>query len=215
MKKLLFVVLLLIFPISVYAKTPNLDETLKVIKDINNVLVDDDVKIEFTTVEDDSIIFIINGNSVKVDYTFSDNKFSFVGGTFQLDNNKKIIGDIQDNQYAFYLYSILESKSTIPYDQDDYYNDNNIKKMINNNFNDVYKEKTNTFGISLKEITKNKYQLVYDYYLDGDYPVIELDTLSNDIKNPATGNYNILITIMLVSVLCIGLYTYFEPNKSK
>lgn len=215
MKRLLLVILLLILPISVCAKTPNLDETLKVISDIRNVSVDENVKIESTTVDNDNIIFNIDGKTIKIKYTSSNNKFSFIGGTFEVDENKKIIGDIKDNTYAFYLYSILESKSSIPYDPINYYNNENIKNLINNDFNTIYKESTNTFGITLSQNDKNKYTIVYDYYLDGDYPILELDDLGNDIKNPATGNYNLLITIMLVSVLCIGIYTYLEPKKRR
>ena len=212
MKKLLLVLLLLIFPVVVYAKTPNLDETIKIIEDIKNVNVDEGIVIENTVVDGDNIIFKINNEDIKIPYTFSDNKFSFVGGSFTLDNNKVV--DIKDNQYAFYLYSILESKSTIPYDPNNYYNNNNIKGLIESDFKTTYRENTNTFGITLRKDEENKYTIIYDYYLDGDYPIIEFDD-SDDLENPATGNYNLLITIMLVSVLCVGIYTYVDPKKSK
>ena len=41
------------------------------------------------------------------------------------------------------------------------------------------------------------------------------EEVSDDFTNPSTGNYNLLITIMLISVLCIGVYTYVDPKKSK
>ena len=213
MKKLLFIIILLLFPITVFAKTPNKEETFKIIKDISNVSVSEDIKIESTSITDDYIIFNINNEEVKIPYIFEDNKLSFVGGTFTVDSNKKIVGDITNNEYAFYLYSILENKSAIPYDVNNYYNTVTIKNIINKEFSNSYRENTNTFGFSLKEIDNNKYSIIYNYYLDGDYPVIELEQISDDLTNPATGNYNLLITIMLISVLCIGVYTYANPKK--
>lgn len=215
MKKLLFLIILLLFPITVFAKTPNKEETFKIIKGISNVAVSEDVKIESTSIDDDYIIFVIDSNEIKIPYTFIDNKLSFVGGNFIVDGNNKIIGDINNNSYAFYLYSILENKSTIPYDSYNYYNDSNIKKLVNEYFATVYKEPTNTFGITLEKTENNKYNIVYDYYLDGDYPVMDFDKVEDtDVVNPATGNYNVLITIMLIAVLCIAVYTYVDPKKS-
>lgn len=212
MKKLLFVIILLLFPITVFAKTPNKEETFKIIKDISNVNVSEDIKIESTDITDDYIIFNINGEEEKIPYEFSNNKLSFIGGTIVLENGK--VKEITNNSYAFYLYSILENKSTIPYDMNNYYNDETIKEKINNSFSTEYKENTNTFGFSLEKISDNKYNIIYNYYLDGDYPVLEIEQLSNDLTNPATGNYNLLITIMLLSVLCIGVYTYVAPKKN-
>jgi hypothetical protein len=207
MKKLLFLIILLLFPITVLAKTPNKEETFKVIKDISNVSVSEDVKIESTSIDDDNIIFIINDKEVKIPYTFNNNKLSFEGGI--IDN-----GEIKDNDYAFYLYSILENKSSIPYDINNYYNNETIKEKYNEEFSTTYKESSNTFGITLEKIDNNKYRIIYDYYLDGDYPVIDLEQVSDDFTNPSTGNYNLLITIMLIAVLCIGVYTYVDPKKS-
>ena len=212
MKKVLLFLVLLLFPIVVFAKTPNKEETFKVIKGIANVSVSEDIKIEYTKIDDDNIYFIINDEEIKIPYSFSNNKLSFTGGTVFLENGK--VKDISNNSYAFYLYSILENKSTIPYDMNNYYNEETIKDKLNNEFALEYKEDTNTFGISLEKIDNNKYNIIYNYYLDGDYPVLELDSLGNDIENPATGNYNLLITILFISVLCIGVYTYVNPKKS-
>lgn len=211
MKKL-FILILFLLPITVFAKTPNKEETFKVIKDITNVSVSEDIKIESTKVDDNNIIFIINDKEVKIPYTFNNNKLSFTGGELILENNT--VKEINNNNYAFYLYSILENKSTIPVDIDNYYNDETIKEKVNNNFNTEYKENTNTFGITLEKINDNKYNIIYNYYLDGDYPIVEIEELDDDFTNPSTGNYNLLITVMLISVLCIGIYTYVDPKKS-
>lgn len=214
MKKLFILVILLLLPITVFAKTPNKEETFKIINNISNVLVGEDIKIESTTSDDNNIIFTINGEEIKIPYVFSDNKLSFAGGSFTVDDNKKIIGNINDNDYAFYLYSILESKSTIPYDEDNYYNNETIMNKVNSNLQDIYKEETNTFGITLVEESTNKYNIIYDYYLDGDYPVLELEKTTEEFTNPETGNYNLLITIMLIAVVCVGVYTVVDPKKS-
>ena len=92
MKKLLFLlVVLLLFPITVFAKTPNQEETIKVIKSISNVTVIDGVTIESTDVDDQNVIFTINGNAIYIPYQFSDNKFSFKGGRLLLDSNNQVV----------------------------------------------------------------------------------------------------------------------------
>ena len=208
MKKVLLFIVLLLFPIIVFAKTPNKEETFKIIKDIKNVSVSENIKIESTDIDSDNIIFVIDNKEVKIPYTFSINKLSFNGGI--VENGK-----VKDNDYAFYLYSILENKSTIPLDIDNYYNNETIEKKVKEDFSTEYKEDTNTFGFTLEKIDDNKYRIIYNYYLDGDYPVLDLEQVNDDLENPATGNYNLLITIMLIAVLCIGIYTYVDPKKSK
>lgn len=212
MKKL-FILILFLLPITVFAKTPNKEETFKVIKSITNVSVSEDVKIESTEIDDDNIIFIIDNEKVKLPYTFNNNILSFTGGELILENGK--VKDIINNNYAFYLYSILENKSTIPLDINNYYNNETIKEKVNEDFSLEYKENTNTFGITLNKMDDNRYNIIYNYYLDGDYPIIELDETSDDFVNPPTGSYNLLITVMLISVLCIGIYTYVDPKNKK
>ena len=218
MKKVLclLIVALLLLPITVFAKTPTLEETLNVIRDISNVTVIDGVVIESTRVDESNVYFTINGQEECVPYEFADNTFTFYGGHAMLDGNGKVDGEIFDNAFAFFLYSILENKSAIPYDFNTYYSTDNIKELIDNQFATEYKEGTNTFGISLrKEEGYNpvRYQIIYHYYLNGDYPVFDLAGETSEFVNPATGNYNILITIMLVSVLCIGIYSYVNREK--
>lgn len=214
MKKILFVIIvLLLFPITVFARTPNKEETFKVIRGINNVTVIDGVTIQSADVEDEYIVFVIYGQQIRIPYKFEDNKFSFSGGFVLLDENNKVIGDIVDNEYAFFLYSILENKSHLPYDANTYYNSENLKTIINNGFSTQYKESSNTFGIELTkdEELEGKYFITYNYFLDGDYPVF--DDVEEDLENPATGNYSVLITIMLIAVLCIGIYSYVNREK--
>ena len=215
-KVLLLLLLLLILPITVFAKTPTLEETLNVIRNINEVTVIDGVTIESARVEESEIYFTLYGQEEAVPYTFENNTFSFYGGYVLLDEDNKVIGEIFDNAYASFLYIVLENKSAIPYDFNNYYGTDNIKEIINNGFATDYKEPTNTFGFSLEKVEdteETKYRIVYHYYLDGDYPVMQTELSGDDFSNPATGNYNVLITIMLIAVLCIGIYSYVNREK--
>jgi len=206
-KKVLLLIILLLLPITVFAKTPTKDDLLQFINDIENVSVDEDIKISSTEISNDKIIFKINDQLKEIPYTYENNKFSFIGGYYSN-------GNIIDNDYAFYLYSILENKSTIPYDEENYYNNNKIKELIQTNYKDSYKEPTNTFGITLNK-ENDKVSIIYNYYLDGDYPIMEVEEVSDEITNPATGNYNLIITMMLIGVLSLGAYTVVDPKKSR
>ena len=213
-KALIVIILILLFPITVFAKTQTLDETLSVIRKINNITVIDGVTIESTRIEDSKVVFVLHGQDEYVPYSFNNNDFSFEGGTVLLDGNNHVIGEIYDNAFAFFLYSILENKSSMPYDSNNYYSSANLKTLIDSGFATEYKEPTNTFGITLEKEEDNKYKVIYHYYLDGDYPVFDLEG-GEGFENPATGNYNVLITIMLISVLCIGVYSYVNREKKK
>ena len=216
MKRIVVLLLVvLILPVTVFARTPSLEETLNVIRGINNVTVIDGVTIESTRVDDRNIYFTLYGEEQRVPYTFSGNDFAFYGGYVLLDGNNHLMGDAFDNEYAFFLYSILENKSAVPYDFNNYYSTTNIEELINRGFSTEYKEGTNTFGITLNKVQDeyNKYQIIYHYYLDGDYPVFDLVGGTSEFTNPATGNYSVLITIMLVSVLCIGVYSYVNHER--
>jgi hypothetical protein len=215
MKKLLFLILvILLLPITVLAKTPTLEETLNVIRGINNVTVIDGVTIESTRVDESDIAFVLQGREEYVPYKFENNTLIFKGGCVLVDENKQVIGEIFDNAFAFFLYSILDNKSSIPYDSNNYYSTENIANMINNGFATEYSEPTNTFGISLQEEDAGKYRIYYKYHLDGDYPVFDLGS-GDSFDNPATGNYNVLITIMLLAVLAIAIYSYINREKKK
>ncbi len=215
MKKLFlsFLVLILLFPITVFARTPSEDETLNVIRSISNVTVDDSITIDSVRVEDNKIILSLFGFDHSIPYEFADNTLSFKGGFLLLDENNQVSGEAVDNEYAFFLYSILENKSNIPYDANNYYNSETIINLVNSGLKKEYKENSNTFGITLNEESHGKYRITYHYYTTGDYPV--LDPNIDDSGNPATGNYNILITIMLISILGIGVYSYVNRGKEK
>ena len=220
MKKLLFLlILVLLFPITVFAKTPTLEETLNVIRNINNVVVLDGVTVNSASVDGENIYFYMDGLEIIIPYTFTDNVFSFTGGGILVDENNKLSGDIYDNAYPSFLYMILENKSAIPYDFNNYYSTDGIAEIVNREFKvgEEYREPTNTFGFSLAKMPNslydNEYQITYHYHLDGDYPILETEVSGDTFENPATGNYNVLITIMLISVLCIGVYSYVNRER--
>lgn len=221
MKKILFLLLVvvLILPITVFAKTPTLEETLNVIRNINNVVVGDSVTVNSASVDGEKVYFYMDGLENEIPYTFSNNVFSFYGGALLIDENNKLDGEIYNNAYASYLYIILENKSAIPYDFNNYYSTDGISEIVNKEFKvgEEYREPTNTFGFSLEKIQDsvvgNEYQIIYHYHLDGDYPIFETEISGDNFENPATGNYNLLITIMLISVLCIGIYSYVNREK--
>ena len=220
MKKLKYLILLLLLvPITVFAKTPNKDETIKVIENIENVQVDEGIIIYSVSVDNKNIILNINDNGVvtekKIEYIYKDNELVFKGGTYKIDNDIK---EINNNDYAFYLYSIMENYSTVPYDIENYYNKTNIEKKIKEYKEDItYIDTSKTFGISLtKEVigASDYIHINYHYYFDGDYPIILKEEETDEFKNPETGNYNIIITIMLMSVIGIGIYTCLDiPSK--
>lgn len=225
MKKILFLlIVLLLVPIMVFAKTPTLEETFNVIRSIRDVVVIDGVMVESARVDDSNIYFSLHGEEHSIPYTFSNNTLSFYGGSVLIDGDNNVVGEIFDNAYASFLYIILENKSAIPYDFNNYYSTDNIKEIINRGFATEYKEPTNTFSISLVKPEDtlnyadipheaNEYKIVYHYHLDGDYPVLATDIAGGGFENPATGNYNLLITIMLIAVTCVGIYSYVNREK--
>ena len=134
MKKIvafLFLVILII-PLGVLAKTPNQEEIMKVINSIENVQVDENIIIKSTKVKDNTIQLEIseNGNTIlkEIPYKMKENELEFTGG-YALVNIEtgKVIGDITDNNNAFYIYSLLENKSFAPYEEGNYYNNTKIQ----------------------------------------------------------------------------------------
>ncbi len=237
MKKYFIVLVVLLLPISTLAKQESKEELLKIIDDIHNVVVDEEVEILSTEVEDDSIVFDISEggitNTHHINYQFLDNHLSFNSGYFLLNNNTKgvSIDKVKNNQYAFYLYSILENLSTAPYEEENYYNEKQIYKIINRfNYEEIVKdsswkkEYTNTgktFGIQfIREKLDNnqiKVNIVYQYYLDGDdtiviNPMVE-ERREELLRNPETGNYSFFVTIVLFIVVGLAGYTYINPRE--
>lgn len=214
MKKIILVIIvLLLLPIMVYAKTPNKEETLKVIEKIENIQVDDNIVIKNISIGDNKFTMILNNDGnieqKEIKYSFKDNELEFSVGNITLE-------DLEKNNYAFYLYSILENKSASPYDVNNYYNNNNIKeKILNQNENiKTYIDVSKTFGITINK--ENNLSITYHYYFDGDYPIMEREIITDDtLTNPETRNYNVLITIMLISIVLIGIYTYIDASRKR
>ena len=223
MKKLKYLILLLLLlPITVYAKTPNKEETIKVIESIENIQVDDGIIIYKASIDGIRINLNLSDNGIvtnkKINFNFDEEKLSFKGGTYVIDSITKELKEIESNDYAFYLYSILENKSSAPYDINNYYNKINIEEKIKEFKEDekIYIDDTKTFGITLKKEklgTTEYIKVYYNYYFTGDYPVMIKEETTSEFTNPNTGNYNTIVTIVLIIVIGIGIYTYFEPNK--
>lgn len=221
MKRTILLILFLysiLIPLQIKAKTPTKEETMKIIDDIENIQVDDNIKIKSSEIKNNSIILNLEKDrkeeKIKVYYEWTNTTLNIYGGSILINNNQV---NIMNNDYAFYIYSILERESTIPYDYDNYYNNLNIKKIVENNINfkDTIslKEKTNTFGITLEK-NNNIINITYQYYLDGDYPIIIInnDELS---ENPSTGNFTTYTTFAFVLIVGVACYTYINPKKEK
>ena len=240
MKKYIFLVVLLLLPISVLARQETKENLLKAIDDIHDVQVDDTVMILNTKVDDNVIQFEMEeeGKTVTRDihYTFQDNYLSFYSGYIKMNivNDTIQLSKIIDNQYAFYLYSILENLSTAPYEEENYFNSTLIEKKLNTISLDEKKDFWNdtvkkleyyntgkTFGLQLVgekiDNSEVKVNIYYQYFLDGDdtilvNPIIEAgqDEL---LKNPETGNFSFFITTLLLIVIGLAAYTYCNPPK--
>lgn len=233
MKKIIFLIIILLFPIISYAKTPNQEEIITTINNINNIQVDDNIKIINMTVNDNIItINIEKDGSIEtktLECLWKEKELEFSGGNtlVNLDNYK--IEEIKNNEVAFYLYSILESLSKVPYNSTQYYNNDTIKNIIESDqtlFQEEkkeYKDESNTFGISLSLENINsqtkKINISYHYYYDGDYPILTKNKDNNNednITNPSTRNYNIFVTILLIITIGIVILTYFyKPKNNK
>ena len=216
--------MILIIPLGVLAKTPNQEEITKINNLIENVQLDDKIAIKSTKVKDNTIQLEIseNGNTIlkEIPYKMKENELEFTGGYALINiETKKVIGNITDNDNSFYIYSLLENKSFAPYDEKNYYNNTRIKEIIEEKTEDLYKDSSNTFGISFEEkminTTTKKVLITYHYYFDGDYTIIDMNQSELDSINPPKGSYNIQVTIMLGIIICIGLYTYFDTAKKE
>ena len=241
-KYLLFVFLLLFLPISVFARQETKENLFRAIEDIHDVQVDDDVMILQTKVNDSVIQFELEEEGVhvtrEVHYTFEENHLSFSSGYLIInnENGNYQLSNIVDNQYAFYLYSILESLSTAPYEEESYYNNSQIMNKINHlsaedkklfwtdSSNHLeYYNTGKTFGLQLigKKISDTQMKAVinYQYFLDGDdtilvNPIVEAGQ-NELLKNPETGNYSFFVTTLLLIVIGLAAYTYCNPGAKE
>ena len=242
MKKcILFIVVLLLLPISVLARQETKERLFKAIEDFDHIQVDDTIEILDTRVEDNTILLEMEEEEEKttkeVSYSFEDVCLSFDSGYFLLEKNLDgtiQVGKIQNNQYAFYLYSILESLSTSSYEEENYYNEMLIEKIVNGfsieEKNSFFEDSTyskqfyntgKTFGLQLVGERINNQQVKvtihYQYYLDGDdtilvNPIVE-EGKNELLKNPETGSYSFFITSLLILVIGLGAYTYCNPKE--
>ena len=224
MKRLfVFLIILLLLPIVVFAKA-NIQETvIEAIEGIKNVQVEDDLIIQNIAVTNNNIEIEFLRNDVSeiqyIPYEFKDNTFTFSTGTFTKSND--IVTELTSNKPAFYLYSILESMSTSPYEEDHYYNEIWIKNKLSNVTDKVIKDTNwgNTFGITIEEQSINNtitYKVNYHYYLDGDDPImISIDELNEEqgFTNPNTGTFETMVFITLLIVLGLAGLTYWNPKK--
>ena len=226
MKKIIYLFFIsLILPLGVYAKTPTKEEIIKVISQIENTQVEEDTMIQKTRVDDKNIIFEIEKKEeiekVSIPYYWDGNILTFEGGYIDWDfEQEKTKGEIKENENAFYLYSILESLSLIPYNPTSYYNNQNIQKLIDENKNNFNKEETNTFGVRWEKKKDNyetpRIQIYYQYNLEGDYPILGKIEEDSDFRNPNTGNITTYGTITLVLLLIVAAYSYETmPKKRK
>jgi len=219
MKKYVFLlVCILLLPISVLAKTATKEDLLEVINNIQDVQVDEEIKILDIEVEENQFVMTLLENDLPeiryIPYHFDHYTLTITGGYTQkgetLPNN---------NQYAFYIYSILESMSTAPYDEKNYYNNsfiqNEISQFSENNEKKEWKDYGKTFGLTIEKKPET-FQIYYHYYLDGDDTIILYD--SNELEglqNPSTGNFSTMVTITLMIVIGLAAYTYWDTDKNK
>lgn len=214
------ILVLCLLPLSVFARTTTKEDVLQVIQNIQNVQVDDEVKILSVNVEEEMIEVTLLENDLPeiryIPYTFEKNSLSLQGG--QIDRTTL---EITNNQYAFYLYSILESMSTSPYEEESYYNSiciqNKVKSLLPEVKEKSYQNTGKTFGLSLEELVNNQFTIMYYYYLDGDDTIlIQMKEDNMDgFKNPSTGTFGTFVTITLLIVIALAFYTYSDKGKIK
>ena len=215
-KYLLLIICILLLPLSVFARTATKEDLVTLIDSFENIQVDDNVKILSMQMQKNQIEVTLLENDLPeiryIPYEIHDNTFTFTGGEINKDT-----GELTNNQYAFYLYSILESKSTAPYDESNYYNalclQNKIKEV--NEDKKVYQNVGKTFGVVFEKKENNNYQIKYEYYLDGDDIISVMNNVGNngELKNPDTGNFSSFVTITLFIVIGLGAYTVWGSDK--
>ena len=228
-KIFLLLLLLCILPTSVFAKANTKETVLEAIQSIKNVQVEEDIIINKVTVTDNTISMeLLNNNILEtkdISYEFNDTTFTFTSGTYTKDYKTNVIEEMISNKPAFYLYSILESMSTSPYEEDHYYNELWLKKKLNSLVKkDITINDSNwgkTFGLTLEQKSLQNdivtYQVYYHYYLDGDDPILlDIEEVNKELgfTNPNTGTFDTMIFITLLIVIGLAGLTYWNPKKS-
>lgn len=224
MKRILLLLLMMLLPISVMAKEDDRSSLFQLIESIQNVYVDENIKILSVEVDSNNIKMEIEEDNVVnthlIPYTFDDQTLSFQSGYLTIQKGDSVsIEDIKDNSYAFYLYSILESKSSSIYEEDNYYNESLILKKLNSysieEWNELWSDGVieyhnigKTFGLVFKSKVLSdssiRISIVYEYFLDGDNSVL-MNSLVD--SKGLTGEYHSFITILLLVVLGMAVYS--------
>ena len=95
MKKTILLILFLysiLIPLQIKAKTPTKEETMKIIDDIENIQVDDDIRIKSTEIQNNTIILNIEKDTkeeqVKVYYGWINTTLNIYGGSILINNNQ-------------------------------------------------------------------------------------------------------------------------------
>ena len=230
--------LVFFFPIMVLAESYE-EQLISIISGIKDVQVEEDVRILSTTVKKDKIIFEMKEkNSLikkEISYFWEENVLSFYSGKVLLqktDDGKIIVQNIENNEAAFYLYSILESNSNASYDEKNYYNDTQIKEKLlslsleektllfsDSSYQLTYQDEGKTFGIELSSNTKDndtsEIIIYYKYYLDGGNTILT-DPVGEQRKSSSTVNiekYSMFITILLVLGIVIAGISYLDFKR--
>ena len=231
MKKVIFIIVLLFSPIVVFAKSQR-EDFLSMIESIKNVQVEEDTKILKTIVQKDTIQFQMDKNGKRkeyvIHYSISDDIFSFSSGKGILKNSS--LNQIEGNEPAFYLYSILESMSTSSYQQEHYYNQDEIIQKWENLSEE---EKDNfctsspiedwdqgkTFGILLISETEKDtcyFKISYQYSFAGENAI----TISKQedkafFRKFVDGSYIKLVSVFMFLGILLSLYSYYDMKKRK
>ncbi len=227
MKKIIFIMLiLLVLPIQVLAYSKN--ELLEDLKSINNTYVSDDVLVKNLTINNNQIIFNYDIEKLKnrypnldIDTTFNykltDNELIFEAGSGIISNNKYIVE--KENVSAYYLYLMLFNSLKQPYDEYNYFSKKTIISRINNETSQdntiILKDNTNYFNVIIKK-DNNTFKYYYQYNYTNEY-VIDNSNINyretTEFENPYTGNFKMIIGLMLMGVIILLGYTITENEK--
>ena len=227
MKKIIFIMLiLLVLPIQVLAYSKN--ELLEDLKSINNTYVSDDVLVKNLTINNNQITFNYDIEKLKnrypnldIDTTFNykltDNELVFEAGSGTISNNKYIVE--KENVSAYYLYLMLFNSLKQPYDEYNYFSKETIISRINNETSQdntiILKDNTNYFNVIIKK-DNNTFKYYYQYNYTNEY-VIDNSNINyretTEFENPYTGNFKMIIGLMLMGVIILLGYTITENEK--
>lgn len=234
MKKYYFLILILfLFPVFAFAKDSDQKDFLSMLAKIKNVQVDEEKRILDTKVDSNFISFRMEEDGrieeYSVSYSFQERVFSFSSGKGKIKNSN--LNRLVGNETAFYLYSILESQSTSSYQQEYYYN----QEEIINKWNDLSEEKKKnfcsekipieiwdlgkTFGILLspKQEKNDCYlEVSYQYSLDGKDAIIVPKSKDQAIFHKfVDGSYIKLVSIFLFLGILLSAYSYYDMKKKR